>query len=890
MPLPELAAWLLDNPRFAAGLRRVSIEAAQAELPADATRPTPDPTPIDWGRLLLGASVLAKVNDAEAFGAACHDAALRIAQHCLARNGDDGSQHPDGGAPTEGQRASAANILDSLANIPAISLAIRRRFLPGDLEERLPIVARMEWTRRRLENSVTLADERTLQVNHFQRRLWSVLDADDWISFSAPTSAGKSFIITRWVIDLVRQNPQATVAYLVPTRALIAQVEGELRALVRAAELEQVNISSLPLARSVVPGRANLLVLTQERFHILSTALPDLGVDALIVDEAHKVGDGHRGVLLQQVIEHVGRTAPAAKVVFASPLTSNPAILVADAPAGRRTRAFTSNEVTVAQNLLWVAQVPRHPRQWTVQLCLPSEVVELGTVNLRSTPDGETKRLSYIAHALGERRGGNIVYVNRAADAETVSLQLYDLRGEASESPDPRLAALIDIAQRTIHPDFLLATVLRRGVAFHYGNLPLLIRTEVERLFTEGIINYLVCTSTLIEGVNMSCRTIFVRGPTKGVGRPMGADDFWNLAGRAGRWGKEFQGNIVCVDANSARVWGEDGPPRVRQQYAIKRTADTVVAQADDLVAFVAAGTPRTQAVRRPDLEFVFAYLVSQQLRRGSIRDLPWVSRLDASAVDRVEGAILAATPDLLTPVTIIERNPGISPLAMDALLRRFARPGRDPAGLLPVDPASQDAAEVYRDIFGRIAGELNAALGPAGPRSYALAILVTHWMRGFPVARLITDRIAYEAGRAARGRGRSGRRSAPALPAIIRQVLSDVEQIARFEAPRSLACYVDLLRLHLLSIERQNLIDSLPDDLNVKLELGVSRQTHISLIGLGLSRTSAVMIGEFLTNDELDEADALRWLSEGIWRQASLPTLVMAEIERVLAVHLPAA
>ena len=33
------------------------------------------------------------------------------------------------------------------------------------------------------------------------------------------------------------------------------------------------------------------------------------------------------------------------------------------------------------------------------------------------------------------------------------------------------------------------------------------------------------------------------------IGHPMEPHDFWNLAGRAGRWGDEFQGNIIRSSA-----------------------------------------------------------------------------------------------------------------------------------------------------------------------------------------------------------------------------------------------------------------------------------------------------------------------------------------------------
>ena len=113
-----------------------------------------------------------------------------------------------------------------------------------------------------------------------------------------------------------------------------------------------------------------------------------------------------------------------------------------------------------------------------------------------------------------------------------------------------------------MHQDFRLAPLVERGVAFHYGNMPSLLRLEIERLFRSGKIRFLVCTSTLIEGVNLSCRTIVVRGPRKGKGHPMEPHDFWNLAGRAGRWGDEFQGNIICIDPEDTQAWPSGVPSR----------------------------------------------------------------------------------------------------------------------------------------------------------------------------------------------------------------------------------------------------------------------------------------------------------------------------------------
>jgi hypothetical protein len=91
-----------------------------------------------------------------------------------------------------------------------------------------------------------------------------------------------------------------------------------------------------------------------------------------------------------------------------------------------------------------------------------------------------------------------------------------------------------------------LVDFIRKGVGFHFGKLPQKVRDIVERLYESGDINYLFCTSTLLEGVNLPAQNIFILNNQIG-NRNLQSIDFWNLAGRAGRLTKELCGNVICV-------------------------------------------------------------------------------------------------------------------------------------------------------------------------------------------------------------------------------------------------------------------------------------------------------------------------------------------------------
>lgn len=207
----------------------------------------------------------------------------------------------------------------------------------------------------------------------------------------------------------------------------------------------------------------------------------------------------------------------------------------------------------------------------------------------------------------------------------------------------------------------------------------------------------------------------------------------------------------------------------------------------------------------------------------------------------------------------------------MDALLRYFRQRSGPVDELLPPLPSDEGAAERMVQIFGRIRAHLNEKIG-AQQVLFARAILVTNWMRGQPLGVLISQRERYEAQRGSRMQ----------LPAIIRAVMDDVEQIARFEAPRSVACYLDVLRVFLAERDQLELMDATLD-LSLYLELGVHQTTQISLMSLGLSRTSTLAISELIADDRLDRDGARRWLENGTWVDADLPALVRREIGRVL-------
>jgi hypothetical protein len=192
--------------------------------------------------------------------------------------------------------------------------------------------------------------------------------------------------------------------------------------------------------------------------------------------------------------------------------------------------------------------------------------------------------------------------------------------------------------------------------------------------------------------------------------------------------------------------------------------------------------------------------------------------------------------------------------------------------------PEDKHASRQYVRAIARVSRTLGGDFGVVSGRHMQLAILLVSWMRGHPLSRLIKERVEFNA-----------RRPKPdKLPAVIRSTMADVESIARFQAPKYLGCYVDVLRLHLEQTGRHEQLELDLPDLGMMLELGVSRTTELSLMTLGLSRTSAIALSEYIIADSLSPAECRNWLSSRPIDGMDLPELVRREIQQVIQIQDP--
>lgn len=105
-----------------------------------------------------------------------------------------------------------------------------------------------------------------------------------------------------------------------------------------------------------------------------------------------------------------------------------------------------------------------------------------------------------------------------------------------------------------ISADWLPSKMLKKGIGIHHGNIPTFMRKYVENLYNNKEIVNMLCTSTLLEGINTPTEQLIIYDSKK-----LSAFQTNNLIGRVGRLDTFKQGLIYYFDKNLEQyILGDD--------------------------------------------------------------------------------------------------------------------------------------------------------------------------------------------------------------------------------------------------------------------------------------------------------------------------------------------
>jgi superfamily II DNA/RNA helicase len=392
-------------------------------------------------------------------------------------------------------------------------------------------------------------------------------DHDAW-GLAAPTGTGKTFLARLLIIDALAHMPESKVLYIVPTKALVHQIHQDLsRALApvgTAIVAVKAQLTKLEGDDAAAVAQAAVLVLTPEKADLLLRIGAEfLGdVSLVVVDEAHHIEDGTRGVLLELYLARLRvALATKARYVLLSAVAPNIRELT-DWVGSRPGYAVVEQRSTrMKVGIYKIRKEGRFNRGFIdytdgTRLRLFESGVkkgqEAGLVQL-------TRRLAsagpILVVAQGKKTTENIAQALRDA---LVADGLAEL--DAEQLRRPSMARLDSRLEREMYPGVELRALIRFGIAYHHAGLPPRVREAVEAAISDEVITYVIATTTLADGVNFPFSTVIVQSlatpdPSFEVGKPMSwrvftPRKFWNIAGRAGRPGADHEGQVILYEAS----------------------------------------------------------------------------------------------------------------------------------------------------------------------------------------------------------------------------------------------------------------------------------------------------------------------------------------------------
>ncbi len=661
--------------------------------------------------------------------------------------------------------------------------------------------------------------ELAFPLTDFQRLLWENLESDEDVITVAPTSAGKTHIILTYLVKKVAFSEAAFAVIVVPTRALISEVSNKVYEIAKSFKHEnEIEICTVPKDSSFQDK--TIFVMTQERlYEVIQSG--DLSFNYLFIDEAHNISDMSRGVLLHLTLEKLLEN-------------SYPQIIIS-MPSESYKNAFISvfNDVNFHKEITQHSPVAKI----LISVRLAGRNIEISRYGINykvKIPKIFTgTNLADIVLRLGKGQS-NIIYKNQTNYCESTASDIADRITDYSTNSDLEEAA--DYIEQFIHEGFSLAMTLRKGVAFHYGPLPSSVRVMVERLVKEGFVNYIVCTSTLAEGVNLPAKNLFLQNPAQPIrnqpSERLEDVKINNITGRAGRMVEHFSGNIFLIEPEEW-MFKDYFENKDHEEDKIPSYFKTLNEELDKVIAALSGNYPHSDPNQYRF--YTIANKLIKEFSNGSLESSLNSQELtlsNDSKTELVEFIKHASNSLNIAPFTL-QANPTIGYIQQNKLFDFLGNLDNFDEWVLP-HPKSSDLYLRLKNIIHKL-NEFGVYISNDGYSIEYIALIASKWVLGKSLKEIISDQIAWD----------NEHENSNNINRSVRNVIKVINNDIRFRLTNALSCYHLLLtnQMRLKSIQKASV------KIHMYLEIGACDERMINLINFGLSRESAKEIDEKISH-----------------------------------------
>lgn len=389
-----------------------------------------------------------------------------------------------------------------------------------------------------------------------------------------PTSAGKTRA-TELIIRSAFLSNRAKLAVIVaPYRSLCHDIRGDLVNTFSGEDIlvdEATDSFQFDVALDNFLEAKTVLIVTPEKLLYMLRRMPELAdqVGLMIYDEGHQFDGISRGPTYELLLTSLKMSLPdETQIILISAVIGNATDLAAwligesDAVVSgdnflptHRTIAFASWQYQRGFLEYVNPQDPTEREFYVPRVIAATKLSTTPRENERQFPERTgPKAGTDIALFLGLHvvtNGSVAIFCGTKASVTKICKRVIELVKRDFEPSWPlevsdpaeveKIRNLIEIELGSAAPAAIAASY---GIFAHHADTPRGIRLAIEHAMKLGLTKFVVCTSTLAQGVNFPLKYLIVSTTQQG-GEQIMVRDFQNLMGRAGRAGMHTEGSVI---------------------------------------------------------------------------------------------------------------------------------------------------------------------------------------------------------------------------------------------------------------------------------------------------------------------------------------------------------
>lgn len=393
-----------------------------------------------------------------------------------------------------------------------------------------------------------------------------------------PTSAGKTKSTELIIRSSILSGRSRMAVIIAPFRALCSEIKNDLET---AFLNEAVSIDNPSdalqsdfdfIEEHDFDATSLVLILTPEKLMYMLRSAPEMAKDIglLIYDEGHQFDNGIRGVTYELLLASLKNlVSNEIQIILISAVINNAEQIGNWLIPGEKEIINGTNLLPTYRTVAyanWKSErgmlqfvdpnspddveyfVPKILDQTELKLLGRERKKQLFPIKTQGTSIALYLSLKII------RNGALAIFCGAKKTVRSVCEHFidlndrdYDVKAVMAQSDNVEVQKLGNLHSLHFGEQNVFTKSGRLGVFAHSGNTPQGLRLAIEHSMQTGKIKFVVCTSTLAQGVNLPIKYLLITSFYQAQ-QKIKTRDFHNLIGRAGRSGIHTEGSIIFTD------------------------------------------------------------------------------------------------------------------------------------------------------------------------------------------------------------------------------------------------------------------------------------------------------------------------------------------------------